>query len=135
LQTDGTQYHEFFGQADEEAVSCDTTVLLRPVAPGDGRPVEQSCTLADDPWRPTWQVLERGHRTVEGLDIEVQHVRMTVQDDDQYWEHTVIDWFLADNGLPVAVSATKSSLSPSPIGAVRYDERYELTIISMTPLQ
>jgi hypothetical protein len=135
LQSHGTQYHEFFGQSEDEAVSCDTTVVLIPTTPGDGRLVQQSCTLADDSWLPTWQVLESTHRMVDGHDVEVQHVRMTIDDDDEYWEHTTTDWFLAANGLPVAVTASKSSLSPSPIGPVQYDEQYQLTIISLTPLQ
>ena len=135
LQTHGTQYHEFFGQPNEEAVSCDTTVVLVPPTPGDGPPVQPSCTLAEDPWLPTWRVLERSQRTVEGNDVEVQHVQMTIEDADEYWEHTVIDWFLTSTGLPVEVTATKSSLSPSPIGPVQYDEQYQLTLMSLTPLR
>ena len=40
---------------------------------------------------------------VEGTEIEVQHVRMTVDDNDEYWEHTIVDWYLAPTGLPVEV--------------------------------
>ena len=110
FQHDGTQYHEFFGQPDDEAVVCDTTVLLVPAAPDVTLPpTQQSCTLAADPWLPTWDVLETSQRAVDGQNVTVRHVRMTIEDDDQYPEHTVIDWYLASNGLPVEVSATKSS--------------------------
>jgi hypothetical protein len=136
LQADGVQYHEFFGQPDEEAVTCDGAVLLVPVvAPIPGEVQSQSCTLADDPWLPSWEVLERTTRSVEGTQIEVQHVRMTVDDNDEYWEHTVVDWYLAATGLPVEVVCTKESRSPSPIGAVTYREQYDLKLISTTPLR
>jgi hypothetical protein len=93
------------------------------------------CTLAADPWLPVWTMLERTPRTVDGQQIDVQHVQMQIADDDEYWEHTTIDWYLASDGLPVEVVATKSSLSPSPIGAIQYDEQYHLVLESLTPLR
>ena len=135
LGTDGIQYHEFFGQPDNEAVACDTTVMLVTATPGAQAPVAQQCTLADDPWLPTWTTLERTPRTVDGQQIDVQHVQMQIEDDDEYWEHTTIDWYLAPDGLPVEVDATKSSLSASPIGAIQYDEQYHLELESLTPLR
>lgn len=137
LQRDGDQYHEFFSQPDDEAVSCDRTVVLVPAAgtPATTGAVQQTCTLAEDPWLPQWQVLERGTRSVDGADVAVQHVRMTIDDNDSYGEHTTVDWYLADSGLPVEVQAIKASASPSPIGAVNYDEQYHLELLSVTPLQ
>jgi hypothetical protein len=135
LGTDGVQYHEFFSQPDNEAVACQATVMLVAATPGPGTPVQQQCTLDGDPWLPTWTMLERGTRTVEGQQVDVQHVQMQVEDDDQYWEHTTIDWYLATNGLPIEVDSTKSSLTPSPVGDVQYDEHYTLTLESLTPLR
>jgi hypothetical protein len=136
LQPDGVQYHEFFGQPDDEAVSCDRAVLVVPVAAANPGGVQSpSCTLADDPWLPSWEVLERTARSIAGTEIEVQHVRMTVDDNDEYWEHTVVDWYLAATGLPVEVVCTKESKSPSPIGAVTYREQYNLQLVSTTPLR
>lgn len=136
LQPDGVQYHEFFGQPDEEAVSCDRGVLLvSVVASIPGGAQSQSCTLANDPWLPSWEVLERTTRSVGGTEIEAQHVRMTVDDNDEYWEHTTVDWYLAPTGLPVEVVCTKESTSPSPIGGVTYHEQYNLELVSTTPLR
>jgi hypothetical protein len=134
LGASGTQYHEFFGQPEREAVSCDHGALLVPSGPPPDEPVELSCTLGEDPWRPTWTVLERTTRDVDGRSVAVQHVTMQIADDDEYWETTTIDWYLADTGLPVEAVAEKSSSSPSPIGPVRYDERYRLELISTSPL-
>jgi hypothetical protein len=84
---------------------------------------------------PTWTVGERSQRQVEGAEIEVRHVQMRVEDDDEYWEHTVVDWYLAADGLPVEVVATKESRSPSPVGGVVYREDYRLELESSTPLR
>lgn len=135
LQRDGVQYHEFFSQPDDEALSCDRVVVLVPTGEAAVEPVQQSCMLAEDPWLPRWEILERATRTVDGAEIAVQHVRMTIDDNDSYAEHTTIDWYLADSGLPVEVQSTKASASPSPIGAVVYDEQYHLELVSTTPLQ
>jgi hypothetical protein len=136
LQTDGVQYHEFFGQPNEEAVACDNTVLVVPASPSTTVPVQsQSCTLAGDPWLPSWDVLERTTRTIGSNEVDVQHVRMTIDDNDEFWEHTVVDWYLADTGLPVEVGSTKESRTDSPIGGVVYREQYHLLLISMIPLQ
>ncbi|HEX6659692.1 MAG TPA: hypothetical protein VF065_16490, partial [Ilumatobacter sp.] len=71
----------------------------------------------------------------DGQLVDVQHVQMQIEDEDEYWEHTTIDWYLAPDGLPVEVVATKSSLSPSPIGPIQYDEQYHLELESLTPLR
>ncbi len=135
LGTGGVQYHEFFGQADHETVACDVDVVVVATDDDPRPPVRQSCSLADDPWFPVWTVVERSHRSVDGHVLDVRHVRMQIVDDDEWWEHTTIDWYLASNGLPVEVVATKSSSSPSPIGAVRYDEEYRLVLLAATPLR
>jgi hypothetical protein len=136
LHTVGMQYHEFFGQPEAEDVVCDQAVVVVPATPAATSPipVQQSCTLADDTWLPTWEVLERGQRSINGESVDVGHIKMTIDDDDEYWEHTVVDWYLADDGLPVEVTATKESRSPSPIGAVVYRETYRLALASTTPL-
>ena len=134
LQSGGVQFHEFFGQAQIDDISCDGVVSLIDTEPVPAPAVDRTCTLAADPWNPVWQVLDRGSRQVDGGDVAVTHVRMTVEDDDEYWEHTIADWYLAASGLPVAVSVDTSSRSPSMVGAVVYHETYELQLESMSPL-
>ncbi|HZI44485.1 MAG TPA: hypothetical protein VFD53_04635 [Ilumatobacter sp.] len=135
LGIDGIQYHEFFGQPDNQAVACDTPVMLIAAASDEQTPAQQACMLAEDPWLPLWTTLDRSPRTIDGQLVDVQHVQMQIEDDDEYWEHTTIDWYLAPDGLPVEVVATKSSLSPSPIGPIQYDEQYHLELESLTPLR
>jgi hypothetical protein len=136
LQPDAVQFHEFYSQAEEESLTCDRAVLLVPNPAVAPEPVAQSCMLADDPYFPIWEVLDRSTRTVDGVAVAVQHVRMTVaDDDDEYWEHTVIDWYLADDGLPVEVVNDKESRSPTLIGGVIYQEEYRLELVSSDPLR
>jgi len=135
LEPTGLQYHEFFGQADSEDVVCDREIVLVPATDRPSEPATLDCTLASDPWVPTWAVLGREQRTVEGSPVQVVHVRMTVEDDDEYFEHTTIDWYLDLHGLPIEASGTKTSRSPSPIGPVLYEEQFSLQIQSLDPLQ
>lgn len=135
LQPHATQFHQFFGQAEREEVACDVGVLLVAVdVPATGI-VEQTCTLGDDPWLPTWRTLPAKTRAVDGEQVEVRHVRMVVEDDDEFWERQTVDWYIADSGLPVEVVVNKSSRSPSPIGGVVYQEVAHLELVSFTPMR
>lgn len=134
LQPIGVQFHQFFGRAEQEDVVCDGAVLLLPAGEAT-RPTAWECMLAEDPWSPTWEVIGQDRRRVDGEWVDVTHVRMTVEDDDEEWEHTVVDWFLAADGLPVAARADKESRSPSPIGGVVYREQYAIDLVSTVPLQ
>jgi hypothetical protein len=139
LQPDAVQFHEFYGQGEAEQLTCDRPVLL---VPADGSPrdgVTLDCTLAEDRWAPRWEVLERSTRQVDGEPMAVRHVRMTIDDTDEYWEDQVADWYLAAEGasagLPVEVSVVKSSRSPSIVGPVDYEEQYGLELVSLEPLR
>jgi len=134
LQPGGAQFHEFFGQAQLDEISCDGVVAVTMTGSLAEPTATRTCTLADDPWTPVWEVLGRSTLQVEGRDVAVTHARMTVEDDDEYWEYTTADWYLADSGLPVSVSVETSSRSPSIVGAVVYRETYELQLESMSPL-
>lgn len=135
LQPDAIQYHEFFQQPQLEHLDCDRSVVVVPAGDPPAEPVVQSCMLEDDPWVATWTIVGRSTRALDGDDLPVWHVRMVVDDDDEFWERTTTDWFLDDRGLPVAVTSSKESNSPSPIGDVRYRESYELSAESLTPLR
>ncbi len=137
LQPDGAfQYHEFFGTGELEPVTCDRAVPLVPVDRKPQSAVALDCMLAQDVWQPSWEVLDAGTRTVEGAQVESIHVRMSVENDSEFYEHTVIDWWLDQHGLPLEMSTTKVSNSHSDlIGNVVYHETYDATLESLTPLQ
>jgi hypothetical protein len=136
LQPNGLQKHQFFGQDETEEIRCDRAIAVVPATErASEAPLRRSCTLGDDGWLPIWQWVGDGEVELGGESIAVTHVRMTVEDDDEYWEHTTIDWQLAPSGLPFEVTVETSSRSPSPIGGVVYNETYHLELISTTPLQ
>jgi hypothetical protein len=134
LQPGGAQFHEFFSQAQLDEINCDGVVALTMIGSPAEPAATRNCTLADEPWAPMWEILEHSSLQVDGREVAVTHARMTVEDDDEYWEYTTADWYLADSGLPVSVSVDTSSRSPSLVGAVVYRETYTLELESMSPL-
>lgn len=136
LQPDGGQsFHEFFGQTQTEDITCDRPVLL---LPADGAPraaTHLTCLLGSLSWSPSWEVLERTVMEVAGTTMEVQHVRMTVADDDQYFEHITLDWYLDAHALPVSARLTKDSLSDTDFGDVEYVEHYAYDLQTLVPLR
>ena len=87
LQPRSLQYHEFFDQETPENVVCDRPTLLLPVTDEPVEPSALSCTIEDRPWLPTWEVLEADVRGIDGVTIDVRHVRMTIDDNDEHYEH------------------------------------------------
>ena len=138
LQSTGGAYHVFFGQEKVEDLICDRSVLLMAAEPAttpSSAPVPQSCTIGGQPWFPVWQVLERTTRVVQGAAVDVQHVRMTVTDEDEYHEHITLDWYLDDHGLLVAAALVKETLADTVVGGVTYKETYSLELVSLDPLR
>lgn len=136
LQTTGAFYHEFFAHGSLEEMVCNQSVLLVPLDGTPRAPVTQHCTLNDREWLPVWEVIGPDTRTVDGEEFPVTHVRMTVQDDDEYWEHVVADYWLDQRGLPVSMTAVKESKSSSGlVGDVVYQEHYVVDLAALTPLR
>ena len=108
------------------------------LVPTDGAaraPVALSCLLGDHAWEPSWEVLERSRVTVGTSVVPVQHVRMTIADEDHYFERVTLDWYLDDHGLPIQVRLEKVSLSDTTYGEVEYSEVYSLDLLSLSPLR
>ena len=138
LQSIGGAYHVFYGQEKIEPIVCDRPVVLIPADPTDRAattdPVPLTCTIGGEPWLPVWQVLGRDQRTVGGVAVAVQHVRMTVADDDEFHEHITLDWYLDDQGLLISATLAKETLADTVLGAVTYKESYSLDLVSLIPL-
>lgn len=137
LQPQSANYHEFYQHGERHDVVCDRGVVIVPPAdvqlPTD--PVPLACRERGVTVLPEWQVLGRSTKVVDGQRVQVTHVRRTVQDDDDYWEHVVEDWWFDDHGLPIEMAATKGNKTDSDlVGDVVYAEEYRATLISLTPL-
>ncbi|MFM7686449.1 MAG: hypothetical protein ACKPDI_11070 [Actinomycetota bacterium] len=136
LHTDFVFYHEFFGTGEKEAVRCDVPVLVVPADGAPRPPVALACAKRGETWRPVWQVMGTEQRPFEGKEIRVTHVRMTIEDNDNYFERVQQDWWLDDTGLPFDMVATKTSKTPTDIvGDVVYSEQYSVSLASATPMQ
>ncbi|MEY4173787.1 MAG: hypothetical protein RI900_952 [Actinomycetota bacterium] len=136
LQPEFAFYHEFFGTGENEDVRCDVPVLVVP-ADGEARPpAAMACAKRGETWRPVWEVLGTEQRPFEGEEIRVTHVRMTIDDNDNYFEHAQLDWWLADNGLPIDMAASRTSKAPTDIvGDVVYSEQFSVSLASAEPMQ
>jgi hypothetical protein len=132
----GVQLHMFFGRGDVEPFVCDRVVVLAPVDRTPSPAVQLDCKLMGAVWRPAWEVVGPEQRSVGTTTIPVMHVRETVDNNSNYYEHTVVDWWLDDHGLPIEMSCTKSSKSNSGlVGDVVYTEHYRATLQSLTPMR
>lgn len=134
--TGATFYHEFYQHGQLQHLVCDRSALLVPV---DGRPrdpVAELCHLDDRLWLPEWKVIDTGTRTVEGTEVHVTHVRMTIKIPPKYYEDSSIDLWLDDHGLPISIVAKRSSKNDSSlIGDVVYNEQVTADLESLTPLR
>jgi len=129
------QYHEFFKQPDPEALVCPADTLLLPREPRAGATWAAACTLAKDPEPQQFTVVGTESIEVGGTMVPTVHVRQAVQTNVAMYEHTVNDWWLRADGLPVRGVETKVSKSPSPIGAVTYREQYRIDVEATAPLR
>jgi hypothetical protein len=132
----GHFYHEFFGHGQLQTLTCDRPALLVPLdsAPRPNLPLE--CQLDTEEWQPQWTVIGPDTRTVAGVQVPVMHVRMVVDMNRKYYEHTTMDYWLDAHGLPVHVAGTKTSKSNSGlVGDVVYTETISADLESLDPLR
>jgi hypothetical protein len=132
----GHFYHEFFSHGQRQTLTCDRPALLVPLD-GALRPaVPLECQLDTEEWQPRWTVLGPDTRTVAGVKVPVMHVRMVVNMNRTYYEHTTMDYWLDAHGLPVHVAGTKTSKSNSGlVGDVIYTETISADLESFEPLR
>jgi hypothetical protein len=132
----GHFYHEFYGHGQMQTLTCDRPALLVPLnqAPRPTAPLE--CQLDTEEWQPQWTVIGPDTRTVAGVSVPVMHVRMVVDMNRKYYEHTTMDYWLDAHGLPVHVAGTKTSKSASGlVGDVIYTETISADLESLEPLR
>jgi hypothetical protein len=132
----GHFYHEFFNHGQLQTLTCDRPALLVPLdhAPRPSLPLD--CQLDSEQWQPQWTVIGPDTRTVAGVQIPVMHVRMVVDMNRKYYEHTTMDYWFDAHGLPVHVAGTKTSKSNSGlVGDVIYTETISADLESLEPLR
>jgi hypothetical protein len=133
--TAALQFHEFFQQPREEAVVCPAPVLWLPRDPHEGQSWSAECTLDGHPWHQQFDVIDRAPVTVGSTTVSALHIRQAMTAATEFSEHTTVDWWLSNDGLPLRMQATKASRSPSPVGAVNYEEHVGASLESVQPLR
>ena len=133
--TDMAWYHEFFGNGRRELTECDRAALVVPADFMPRAPQALDCTCDGRPWPAVWEVIGSETRVVDGVEVPVMHVRLSINREGELYERAVSDWWFAPSGLPVAMTSTKESRADSGvIGAVTYTETYSAELVSLSPL-
>lgn len=135
-------HHQFFSQDERTPTVCPDDVLMLPAAyvddpmAGAWAPVEVLCTTDGRDWPARFEVLGAEDRTIEGVTVEAFHVRLTITwDGGDFFEHSVIDYWLDRSGLPLSMVSSKETRNDSGvIGAVTYLETFRADLVSLTPL-
>ncbi|MGA0895571.1 MAG: hypothetical protein ACO3S5_13185 [Ilumatobacteraceae bacterium] len=135
-------HHEFFGQDERTPTYCPDDVLMLPASyvddpmAGMWEPTLMTCICDDRDWPATWELLGVDERVIDGVTVQATHVRLTITwRAGEFYEDSVIDYWLDRSGLPVAMSSTKVTRTDSGvIGAVTYREQFTAELLSLTPL-
>lgn len=135
-------HHEFFGQDERTPTYCPDHVLMLPSgyaddpAAGTWAPTSMTCVCDDRDWPATWDLLGVEERVVDGVAVQAVHVRLTITwRSGEFYEDSVIDYWLDRSGLPLSMSSTKVTRTDSGvIGAVTYREQFTADLVSLTPL-
>ncbi|MFN8112771.1 MAG: hypothetical protein U0R51_06180 [Solirubrobacterales bacterium] len=109
--------HDFFGNPDERTYRCEPGSSIR-----DG----WTCSYGGATETATGGVV--GREDFDGQRVE--HVRLDRRIEGDVEGTGVRQFWLRPDGFPVKLTGTTDDVSPSPIGDVRYLERFVLTLES-----
>lgn len=128
-----TETHRFVGQDDVTEWRCEAAPWL----PGSVVPdasSKVSCTSSDSAQNGTTTVVGEEQLRVGTADVDVVHLRVDTLESGGARGPTVEQrWLERETGLPVRIDYRVSTLNPSPIGDVRFEERYTLRLVSLEP--
>ncbi len=92
------------------------------------------CTSSDSAQDGTTTVVGEEEVRVGTVDVDVVHLRVDTLESGGARGPTVEHrWLERETGLPVRVEYRVTTLNPSPIGDVRFEERYTLRLVSLEP--
>ncbi len=123
-----TAFHEFFGNDDRQEYQCEPAVVL---LSGDGEPAGGTCR--SDGLTEAFVVTVVGDEDVQidGETLVTTHLRIDVELTGDSTGGSMIDlWLDPVDGLVIRWRETVTSTNDSPIGAVNYDEMFEVELAS-----
>ena len=131
LQPARTTFDTFFGRSQTDTYTC----------AGSGRPVDASpgtkwtytCQQGHQTDAYTGTVLGTETLTVGTDSVSTLHVQVTI-DNGRADESQVTDsWLQLGSDLLIAQLTVNATSNSSPVGMVRYTEKYELHLVSLQP--
>jgi hypothetical protein len=128
-----TETHRFVGRDDVTQWRCEAAAWL-PRTVATGATSSLRCTSADSAQRGTTTVVGEETLRVGTADVDVVHLRVETLESGGARGPTLEQrWLERDTGLPVRIAYRVTTLNPSPIGDVRFEERYTLRLVSLEP--
>jgi hypothetical protein len=124
-------FHSFFNQGTNELYKC--TGDPQPVAAPAGTTWAITCVEPGETTVWHGQVVGEEQLVIGGTPTPVEHVVIDLDDGDaRDHQHREV-WYVRGTDLVAKQSVTNDTTNSSPIGDVHYHERYDLTLVSLTP--
>lgn len=128
-----TEAHRFVGRDDVTRWRCTGTAWL-PLDTDPGSSSVFSCASSDSTQRGTTTVVGEETLRVGQAEVEVVHLRTAARETGNARGPLLEQrWLERMTGLPVRIDVTVTTSNPSPIGDVRFHERYSLRLVSLQP--
>ncbi len=128
------EVHTFFGRREVTDYRCTEASRARPHGDRAGTPFGWSCSTGTKTETAAGGVVAIEALRVAGEDVETVHLRVETRLTGVTRGDGGADvWLLRSTGLPVRLVAWNDNVTDSPIGAVRYRERFELDLQSLRP--
>ncbi len=129
--TTSQSFHQWFGVPDLETESCGAG---RPISGAIGSAVTTTCDAGGEIETYDSEVVALESMEIAGVTLETVHLRRTSELSGESSGSAVVDvWRLIDSPLIVRMEVSRHSSTPSPVGAVNYEEEFTLLLVSSQP--
>lgn len=129
-----TDVHEFFDQTDFRVYECEPSALATPAEIETGTTWTTRCSTESTTERATWTIVGTETVTVDGADVEAVRIQEETEQSGKTNGQGLREWWLdVESGLVLRQVVRNDSSTSSAIGAVAYQEEYELALVSLEP--
>jgi hypothetical protein len=126
-------HHEFFGRADEREFRCEPGSLAMPASPAPGTTWTSRCRADGVLATTVGRVLGSEPFAIDGSVVEAVHFVLESRLEGGDRGTARYETWATANGVVLRQIAVVDSEARGPVGTVRYRERYELRLRSLTP--
>lgn len=131
-------FHRFFGQDSLLEYTCNEEAVLLAGVSETGATRTATCTTGIEREVLTiteapGALVEIGGKPVDAVEVEIT-VALSASDDNVNGNGNTTVWFDMETGLILKWVQSETSTADSPIGAVDYDETFELVLQSLEPI-